>query len=97
MKDRQIKEHLFDFKKHLQDQGKAFNSIKTYMATIMGFYQEFDIDTPKIKMKNHETREKITFQDIVVKNISKKRLKKVTSNIRPLYYLWVDQAWDQQK
>lgn len=80
MKDRQIKEHLFDFKKHLQDQGKAFNSIKTYMATIMGFYQEFDIDTPKIKMKNHETREKTTFQDIVGKKHIKKAFKK--SNIK---------------
>lgn len=50
------------------------------MATIMGFYQEFDIDTPKIKMKNHETREKTTFQDIVGKKHIKKALKK--SNIK---------------
>ena len=47
-KDRQIKERLLYFKKHLQDHGKAYNSIKTYMATITGFYREFDIETPKI-------------------------------------------------
>ena len=79
-KNRQIKERLLYFKKHLQDDGKTYYTIKTYMATVMGFYQECDIETPKIKLKNHETRERTTSQDIVGKKHIKEVLKK--SNIK---------------
>lgn len=79
-KNRQIRERLLYFKKQLQDQGQSYNSIKTSMATIVGFYQEFDIETPKIKLKNHETRKRTTSQDIVGKKHIKKALKK--SNIK---------------
>ncbi len=89
MKDRQIREYLLDFKKHLQDQGKSFNSIKTYMATIMGFYHEFEIETPRIKTKNHETRERTTTEDIVGKKHIQKALKKSNIKYRAIILLMI--------
>jgi integrase len=80
MKDRQIKEHLLDFKTQLQDDGKSYNTLKTYIAVIMGFYHEHEIDTPRIKIKNHELKQQITTNDIVGKKHIKKALK--ISNVK---------------
>ena len=80
MKYRKIKENLLNFKMYMQDQGMSYNTIKTYMATIIGFYNEFELDTPHIKIKNNETKERTTNQDIVGKKHIKKILKK--SNIK---------------
>ncbi|MGA2676762.1 MAG: hypothetical protein ABSE83_07730, partial [Methanobacterium sp.] len=40
MRKRRINKRLLDFKEHLRENGKSFNTIKTYMATIKGFYHE---------------------------------------------------------
>lgn len=80
IKERRITGHLVSFKNHLQENGSSFNTIKTYMATIKGFYHEHDIDTPRIKIKNREERQRITTDDIVGKGHIKKALKR--SNIK---------------
>jgi hypothetical protein len=38
MQNRKINNHLEDFKKHLRDMGKSYNTIKSYMAIVIGFY-----------------------------------------------------------
>lgn len=75
MRHRKINRYLLGFKEHMREEGRSFNSIKTYMATIKGFYTEFDIDKPRIKLKDHEERQRTTTQDIVGKKHIKQALK----------------------
>jgi integrase len=75
MRKRRINKRLLDFKEHLRENGKSFNTIKTYMATIKGFYHECDIDTPRIKIKDLEEKERTTTEDIVGKQHIKRSLK----------------------
>jgi len=50
------------------------------MATVKGFYHEHDIDTPRIRIKNREKKQRITTDDIVGKKHIKEALKH--SNIK---------------
>lgn len=80
IKERRITEHLVSYKNYLQEKGSAFNTIKTDMATVKGFYHELDIETPRIRIKNREHKQRITTDDIVGKKHIKKALKH--SNIK---------------
>jgi len=80
IKERRITKHLVSYKNHLQEKGSSFNTIKTDMATVKGFYHEHDIDTPRIRIKNREKKQRITTDDIVGKKHIKEALKH--SNIK---------------
>jgi integrase len=75
MRKRRINKRLIAFKEHLRENGQTFNTIKTSMATIKGFYHEFDIETPRIKIKDLEEKERTTTEDIVGKDHIKQSLK----------------------
>jgi integrase len=87
IKERRLTRHLTGFKQYLQKNGKSYNTIKTYMATIKGFYHEFDIETPRIKIKDHAQKERITTKDIVGKEHIKNALKHANIKYRALILL----------
>ena len=46
-----IKEYTLRMKTYLRDSNKAENSIYSMLTTVFSFYREFDIETPKIRVK----------------------------------------------
>ena len=67
MKKRTIKRYLTDFLMFLKDSNKSENYISAMMSTIITFYHDFDIETPKIKIKTNTNSKLITTNDIVRK------------------------------
>ncbi len=67
MKKRNIKRYLTDFLMFLKDNNKSENYISAVMSTIISFYREFDIETPRIKIKTNTNSKLITTSDIVTR------------------------------
>ena len=67
MKKRHIKKYLNDFLHHLIEEQKSTNYIKDFMITVRSFYNEFDIEIPKIRLKQENNKRMITTDDIVGK------------------------------
>lgn len=74
-KNRKIKTYLQGFIKHLNNQGRAANTIHSSFINIKSFYYEFDIDLPKVKCKVKEKEELLTIKDIPEKKHIKSALK----------------------
>lgn len=47
MRERSIKRHLVSFRVSLQESGTAPNTIRSYLAAVRSFYENYDIDIPK--------------------------------------------------
>jgi len=74
-KNRKIKNYLQGFINHLNNKGRAANTINSSFTNIKSFYHEFDIDLPKVKCKIKDTEELLTIKDIPEKEHIKKALK----------------------
>ncbi|MBN1134294.1 MAG: tyrosine-type recombinase/integrase [Methanosarcinaceae archaeon] len=48
MRERNIKRHIIGFRKHMQDTGRAPNTIKINITGIKSFYRTFDIELPTL-------------------------------------------------
>lgn len=67
---RSIKTRLIKYRIHLQQQGKAANTIKQYMNRICKIYKYYDIEVPTLPPVKQDVYE--TFEDIPDKEIIKK-------------------------
>ena len=67
MKKRHIKKYLNDFLHHLIEEQKSTSYIKDFVVTVRSFYSEFEIEIPKIRLKQENDKRMITTDDIVGK------------------------------
>jgi len=63
-KNRKIKSYLHGFINHLNNKGRAANTINAKFTNVKSFYYEFDIDIPKVKCKIQDEEELLTIKDI---------------------------------
>lgn len=67
MRQRSIKKYLVGFRKHLQDKGKAPQTIKGYMTGVKSFYTAFDIEIPKSHSAGNKAQTLKKHKDIPTK------------------------------
>jgi len=75
MKNRKIKQRINGFIKYIIDEKKSPNYVNTSITTIKAFYNEFEIELPKIRCKFHDEKELLTTETIITKKHIKKVLK----------------------
>lgn len=78
--NRKIKKHMLNFFNHIKNEGKSPNYIKSTMTVIRSFYNEFEIELPRIRCNIKDQEELITTLDIPTKKHIKTILK--YTNIR---------------
>lgn len=75
MKNRKIKTYLYNFINHMNKEGMSANTIKNCFTNIKTFYNDFEIDLPRVTYKIKEKEELLTIKDIPEKEHIKKVLK----------------------
>lgn len=70
-KNRKIKSYLQGFINHLDNEGRAANTIHNSFINIRSFYDEFEVELPKVKCKIKDEEELITIKDIPEKHIKR--------------------------
>lgn len=75
MKNRKIKNYLIKYRDHLESKNLSYKTIKSNMATVKSVYREFEIELPRIRLKNNEDETLITTDDIIQKEHIIKALK----------------------
>ena len=74
MKNRKIKQHINGFIQYLITEKKSPNYVNTSIATIKSFYNEFEIELPKIKCKFHDEEALLTTETIITKKTHPKSI-----------------------
>lgn len=67
LRKRKVKIYVLDFIDHLKSIGRSSNTIKSYIETIKAFYNEYDIDIPKLKGNFSKKGENKTFETLPTK------------------------------
>jgi integrase len=66
--DRKVRKHLLSFLRQLRDEGKTHKTFQLYMGTVRTFYHEYDIDLPRLNLKNNKKNlKRQTITDIPTK------------------------------
>lgn len=74
LRKRKVKSYVLDFIDHLKSKGRSSNTIKSYIETIRAFYNEYEIDIPRLKGTFQEKGENKTFEELPTKDHIKRVL-----------------------
>ena len=65
--NRKIRNYQIRYRKHLIEKGNSSLTIKNSMATVRSFYNEYEIELPKIKLNLPNEERLITKEDLIQK------------------------------
>jgi integrase len=86
---RKIKQHLTQYRKHLEDKGYSPKTIKGSMVVVRTFYNEYDIELPKTRYK-HQTKDPFqTSKDLPNKEQIRQALKHCDFKYRAIILLMI--------
>lgn len=72
---RRVRKHLLKYRQYLQEKSYSPKTIKTHITIIRSFYNEFEVELPRIRLKNKHEETLTTSKDIPGKEHIKKALK----------------------
>lgn len=74
-KKRKIRKRMHGFVKHLLEEKKAANTINKYLTDVRTFYNNAEVDLPRMNISYQDEEELITIKDIPTKDDIRKALK----------------------
>lgn len=94
---RKVYSYLLEYKKWLEETGKAFGTVNLYFSAIKSFYKAFDITIPEIKLNHGD----IGLEKNIGKPLTRKNIHKLVSAAnhreRALIYLMALSGMGQQE
>jgi len=83
--ERRIKEYLLDYKSYLIDKNYSNKNLIKKMTIVKSFYNEFEIQIPRIKLQNKHKHE--TFEDLPTMDEIRKALKFANTKYQAIIFM----------